>query len=193
MNRSGNGPVLFSCGAFYERKGFPLLIEAFARIASKHPGARLRIAGSGEQRVQVEAAIAQHSLGDRVDLLGFVPHETVIEEMCRADAFILIGWDEPFATVFTEALSAGKPVICANDGGINDVLQNEVHGLTVPPKNVAAASDAIDRILADTGLRTRLGANAADLFSTSLTWDHNAARMAEIFHEAARKQNDAGQ
>jgi glycosyltransferase involved in cell wall biosynthesis len=180
--------VLFSCGTFYERKGFPLLIEAFARISLKHPTALLRIAGDGDQRPQIEEAIRRFSLQDRVQLLGLQPHKTVLQEMCWCDAFVLLGWDEPFATVFSEAMAAGKPLVCCDDGGINDVARDEVHGLTVPPKDATAAAHALDRILANGALRQRLGRNARTLFETSLRWDHNAAKMVDIFRSAASRQ-----
>lgn len=179
--------VLFACGTFYERKGFPLLVEAFAGVAAQFPEAVLRIAGDGEQRPQIEARIRECGLEGRVELLGFMPHAAVIQEMCWCDAFVLIGWDEPFATVFTEALSAGKPVVCCEDGGITDVLKNEVHGLTVPPRDVPAAAEALRRLLADGGLRRRLGAAGAELFESSLHWDHNAARMEQLFRGACEK------
>jgi glycosyltransferase involved in cell wall biosynthesis len=177
--------ILFSCGAFYERKGFPVLIEAFSRIAAKFPNLILRIAGDGFERPGVENQIRRLSLESRVELLGFQPHDVVLQEMCWCDAFVLLGWDEPFATVFSEAMSAGKPVVCCNDGGINDVLRSEVHGLTVPPKDIEAAVDALERIASDTGLRRRMGAAAKELFESSLRWDHNARQMTDLFREAA--------
>lgn len=182
--------VLFACGAFYERKGFPLLIEAFAQVSGQFPDAVLRIAGDGEQRAEVEERVRRFHLEDRVQLLGFRPHAEVLQEMCWCDAFTLIGWDEPFATVFSEALSAGKPVVCCNDGGITDVLRNEVHGLTIPPRNVAAATEALARLLADRGLRERLGRAGAALFESSLQWDHNAARMEGLFREAIQRRRE---
>jgi glycosyltransferase involved in cell wall biosynthesis len=100
--------------------------------------------------------------------------------------FALIGWDEPFATVFSEALSAGKPVICCNDGGITDVLKDEVHGLTVPPRDLEAAAGALGRLLSDPALRERMGKAGAELFEKSLRWDHNAANMERIFRAAVR-------
>ena len=49
--------IIFSAGMFYQRKGIPLLVEAFARIASRHPTAVLRIAGDGVERPQIESAV----------------------------------------------------------------------------------------------------------------------------------------
>ncbi len=178
--------VIFSCGAFYERKGFPLLVEAFAKVAQRHPGAILRIAGDGVQRPAVEAAIGRHRLDGQVQLLGFQTHRAVLQEMVWADVFALVGWDEPFATVFSEAMSAGTPIVCASDGGITDVLQHGVHGLTVRPKDVGDAAAGLGRLLEERGLRETLGRNAKDLFRTRLGWHHNADAMCRLFEGALR-------
>ena len=177
--------VIFSCGTFYKRKAIPSLIEAFAEIARSHPEAILRIAGDGEERALVEETIRRHGLHGHVSLLGFRPHAEVMQEMVWSDIFALIGWDEPFATVYVEAMAAGKPIICCSDGGITDVLKDGIHGLTVPPHDTSAAAAALDRLCGDPALRNVMGRAAFELFSSSLTWDSHARRMIEIFHAAA--------
>jgi glycosyltransferase involved in cell wall biosynthesis len=177
--------VIFSAGMFYQRKGFPLLIDAFSRIAVRHPAAILRIAGDGPDRALVEEAVRKADLGDRVQLLGKLSHDAVLQEMVWSDLFALIGWDEPFATVFIEAMSAGKPLLCANDGGINDVVIDGVHGRTVPPKDAQAAAAALDRLLSDDAGRPVMGAAAAKLVDDKLTWNANANAMLALFQEAA--------
>jgi glycosyltransferase involved in cell wall biosynthesis len=179
--------VVFSCGMFYERKGFPLLIEAFGRIAQRYPDAVLRLAGDGAERAKVEQAIARHQLQGRVQLLGLLPHRQVLQQMVWSDLFALIGWDEPFATVFSEACSAGKPILTASDGGINDVLESGVHGLAVPPRDIAAAAEALDLLLRNPDQRLRMGAAARQLYEQKLNWDRNAREMAGLFAEAVER------
>jgi glycosyltransferase involved in cell wall biosynthesis len=179
--------IVFSCGTFYHRKGFPLLVDAFARIAGKYPKAQLRIAGDGDERMEVERRIRAHGLESRVTLLGSQPHARVLQEMVWADIFALIGWDEPFATVYLEALAAGRPVVCCSDGGITDVVKDGQHGFTVCPRDLDSAAEAIDRLLGGEEMRTRFGAAAVELFEGSLTWDRHAGRMIDIFSEAWQK------
>jgi glycosyltransferase involved in cell wall biosynthesis len=59
--------ILFSCGTFYERKGFPLLIEAFAQVAANFPDAVLRIAGDGGQGCGFHTG---HEASSRADSLA---------------------------------------------------------------------------------------------------------------------------
>lgn len=176
--------VLFSCGMFAPRKGFELLVEAFARVAGEHPSAVLRIAGDGERRPQIEAAIARSGVGDRVQLLGRLPHAQVIQEMAWSDAFALIGWDEPFATVFIEAMGCGRPIVTASDGGINDVVEHEREALVVRPHDADDAARAMSRLLEDAELRRRMGQAARQLVEHKLTWDANARRMHELFSQS---------
>ncbi len=177
--------VVYAASNFYPRKGFPLLVEAFARVADRHPTAVLRIAGDGLEASAVDAAIARAALGDRIQRLGLQPHDAVQQELVWADVFANVGWDEPFATVVTEALAAGTPVVWAADAGNNDVLEDGVHGRVVEPRDVASAAAALDGLLADGALRERMGAAARELFARRLTWDANAARLLEVLRAAA--------
>jgi glycosyltransferase involved in cell wall biosynthesis len=177
--------VVFSAGAFYTRKGFPLLIDAFARVAKDYPDAILRIAGDGEEREKVEQAVRQSGVADRIQLLGFQSHDQVLQELVWCDVFALVGWDEPFATVFLEAAAAGRPVVWAKDGGINDVLIDQQHGLSVEPRDVDSAAAALRTLLSDAGRRAEMGRSILSLHREKLTWDANAAAMIRLF-EAAR-------
>lgn len=177
--------ILFCACAFYERKGIPLLVQAFARVADAFPNAILRIAGDGETRPAIEAAIQETGLSSRVQLLGRLPHDEVVQEMIWADLFVLPGWDEPFATAFTEALSAGCPIVYASDGGITDVLVNGVHGIAVEPRSEPSLIDALQALLTDEKLRNRMSDAALRLFREKLLWDRNAADMKSLFASAA--------
>ncbi|HEY9698680.1 MAG TPA: glycosyltransferase [Trichocoleus sp.] len=118
-------------------------------------------------------------------MIGKRPHAEVLQEMVWADCFALIGWDEPFATVYLKAMAAGKPVICCQDGGITDVLQDGVHGYTVPPKDIDAAAAAIDRMLSHDQQRIEMGCNAQRLVMEQLTWDVRMAELLQLFETAA--------
>lgn len=186
--------VVATAAVFYERKGIPLLVRAFARVAPKYPGAVLRIAGGGgTDGPNVEAAIRETGMQGRVQLLGLVPPERVKQELVWCDVFASIGWDEPFATVCIEAASAGKPILWASDGGIGEVLRDGVDGIAVAPKSVDAAAAALDRLMGDAAMRERMGRSSKELFDRTLTWDANAASVVGLFREAmARREGSAG-
>jgi glycosyltransferase involved in cell wall biosynthesis len=186
--RLKNKKVILACALFAERKGIPVLIEAFHRIASAHPDTILLIIGGGPDEEKIRHTIARLNLGDRVQMPGKKPHQEVLQEMVWADCFALVGWDEPFATVYLEAMAAGMPIICCNDGGINDVIQDGVHGYAVPPKNVAATAAALDQLLKDDTKRIEMGIQAQRLIHQKLTWDARAKELVNLFEMAVSNQ-----
>ncbi len=181
--------IVASVGILYERKAFPLLVRAFARIADRHPNSVLRIVGDGRDRPNIEKAIQGAGMASRITLCGLQPRDQVRQELAWCDVFALVGWDEPWGVVYNEAMAAGKPIVCANDGGINDVLINGQNALTVPPHDEAATAAALDQLLSDANLRTRLGSAAHALFISRLTWDANAKEMIKIFTEGVASAN----
>ena len=184
--------IVLCAGMFYTRKGIPLLIEAFAKVAGRHPDAILRIVGdatkdalSERERAAIHRAIAASGVKDRIELRGLIPRQELFQEMVWSDVFALVGWNEPLATVFIEAMAAGKPVITASDGGINDLVRDGVHGRAVPPHSVDAVAAALDALLGDADARKRMGAAALNLYESRLTPQANAAQLLTIF-DAAR-------
>jgi glycosyltransferase involved in cell wall biosynthesis len=187
------GLAVFCASTFTARKQIPLLIEAFAQVAVAHPGARLRIAGDGPERPQVEERIARHGLQERVELLGFVDPDRVLAEMHQADVFALLSRDEPFATVYCEAMAARLPIVCTADGGITDAVRDGVHGRVVGPNDSTAAAEAINGLLADPAARRQMGEAGRQLVGSELTWDANARRAGDLFAQiVARRRTREG-
>jgi glycosyltransferase involved in cell wall biosynthesis len=177
--------VVFSAAFFYRRKGIPLLVEAFASVAEKHPAAVLRIAGDGEDRPAIEAAIKRHAMASRVLLLGALPHARVLQEMAWADAFALLGWNEPFGCVFAEAAASAKAIVVASDSGFAETMVDGVHGLTVAPGDVTSAAHQLDRVLGDAQLRLQLGRNARALWESQLSWRRAASEASALLRSVA--------
>ena len=198
--------LILSCGMFYERKNFTGLIQAFNIVAEKYSNVILRILGDGPDRIKVEQARFASPFKDRIEMLGKVGHEEVLQQMQESDIFALIGWREPFATVFLEAMAAGLPVIACNDGGIAEVIQSadvdaptldprsstldaaKPNGLLVPPRDIPAAARALEFLILNPEARKQVGAAAQKKIETDLTWDAVARKYLELFEEAGRSR-----
>lgn len=182
------GRLVVNCvSIWYDRKGIPKLIEAFARIAGDFPNAVLRLVGDGPDRPAVMAAIKASPAKQQIHVLGSQPHERALQEMCWSDIFALIGREEPYGVAFTEAMMAGLPLIWPSDCGHNDVLSDGVHGIKVPPWDVYATAAALRKMLGEAELRQRIGRDNRTYAIKHLTWDANADKMLEIFQVPAQK------
>ena len=140
--RAGDPFVFLSAARMSPEKGFGLLIEAFAEAFGGDPGTRLRLAGDGPIRSELERRCVQAGIAGQVDFPGDLPSYGVRDAMVAADAFVLASDVESFGVVVIEALASGRPVVVTRSGG-PDHLVNAKNGLLIPTRNPLALRDAL--------------------------------------------------
>lgn len=150
---------LVAVGRLTEQKGFDLLIAAFARIAGRFPDWNLLIFGEGPARPQLEAAVREYGLEERVHLPGSTARHG--EWISAASMFVLSSRYEGFANVVGEAMQAGLAVVATDcDFGPSDVIEHGISGILVPPEDPAALAAALHDIMSSEERRRQLGARA---------------------------------
>jgi glycosyltransferase involved in cell wall biosynthesis len=136
-----------SIGRLVEKKGFDDCIRAFD--AARIPGASLTIIGEGDERSRLESLVRALRCGDRVHLVGALPHDQVIAHLYQADAFILCsrtarsGDTEGIPTVLMEAQLAGLPTITTRHTGIPEAIPPGNRWLLADEGDVPALSTRI--------------------------------------------------
>lgn len=178
------GKLIVCCVAgFYPVKNLPALIRGFAQVAASHPNAVIRMCGDGEQRGEIERAIRECGLEQRVTLLGVVGHERAMQEMATADVFALVSTSDTYPTVCLEAASVGCPQIWPFDCSIGDSLIDGTHGYTIDPHSDESIGRGLGRLLGDADARARMRQACLRLFEEELSWDVAASRMVRIYRE----------
>ena len=161
------GSYVLSVGRLESIKRVDLLIRA---LSSVDPAIRLVVAGEGTQREYFERVAEEHDLASRVEFLGAVDDETLLELYAGALVVGFVPYDEDYGLVTLEGFLARKPVVTAADsGGTLEFVEDGVTGLVVEPEPEAIA-DAISRLAADTGLARTLG-EAGEARARNITWD----------------------
>jgi GalNAc-alpha-(1->4)-GalNAc-alpha-(1->3)-diNAcBac-PP-undecaprenol alpha-1,4-N-acetyl-D-galactosaminyltransferase len=153
---------LIAAGRLIQLKGFDLLIEAFGAIAPRHPDWGLTILGEGNMRRQLECQITEAGLTGRVQLPGRMsnPHAW----FAAADLFVLSSRYEGLPCALCEAMACGTPAVSFDcESGPADVIRDGIDGLLVPPRDVKALSETLDRLMTDDSERERLGSRAAEI------------------------------
>jgi GalNAc-alpha-(1->4)-GalNAc-alpha-(1->3)-diNAcBac-PP-undecaprenol alpha-1,4-N-acetyl-D-galactosaminyltransferase len=152
-------PFIVAMGRLAEQKGFDLLIEAFARLRNKFPQWSLVILGEGATRGELEKLIARHGLQGAIYLPGVVKHPHSILQ--HAELFVLPSRYEGFPNALCEAMACGLPVVAADCRcGPREIIRDELDGLLVPVGDTYALVKAMERLMLDPALRSRLGAVA---------------------------------
>ncbi|HSA51281.1 MAG TPA: glycosyltransferase family 4 protein [Yinghuangia sp.] len=149
-------PTLGFIGRIDEpRKGLPVLMEAFPRIAEAFPGARLMVAGRGDAEEAVEDL--PDSLRDQVTFLGMVSDEEKARLLRSVDLYLAPNTGgESFGIILVEAMSAGAPVLASDLDAFRQVLDGGRAGELFPVEDAGALADAATALLRDPDRRARL-------------------------------------
>jgi glycosyltransferase involved in cell wall biosynthesis len=161
------GDYILSVGRLESVKRVDLLVSAMARVDRP---IRMIVAGDGTQRASVERAAADAGVADRVDFLGTVDDDRLVDLYRGALAVAYPPYDEDFGYVTLEAFLSRKPVITATDsGGPNEFVVDGVNGFVRAPAPEAFA-DAINDLARDRRRAASLGEAGYDRART-VTWD----------------------
>ena len=174
--------VILALGRLDPSKGFDLLLDAFARIAPRHPTWDLAIVGEGPQR---DALLDQaHALGidERAHFPGHVGN--VQDWYERADLFVLSSRFEGFPNALLEAMACGCPAVSFDcDTGPRELIDDGVNGTLVPPgEGAAGLAAAIDRLIGDPQRRHAFGL-CADQIRQRLALSRVARQWEQLFEE----------
>ena len=165
--------TVVAMGRLCPQKGFDLLLEAFSRIAKKHPEWSLKIMGSGPLRNELEAQAKSLGLQTRVNFTGAVADPFTVLQ--GADMFVLSSRFEGFPNALTEAMARELPVISFDcPTGPAEIIRDGVDGILVPAENVAGLAAAMDNLMSDAAVRATLASRAPEVvtrFSLEKTLD----------------------
>jgi glycosyltransferase involved in cell wall biosynthesis len=182
--------LILGVGRFVEKKGFPHLVEALARLRDSGRDLRCELAGGGPEHPQIVAAVRRAGLEDVVSFAGSQPQEALPASYRRAAVFAMPaieardGNRDALPTVLLEAMACGTPVVSSRLAGIPEIIDDGVDGFLVEPGNVSALAAAIARVLDDALLGARLGAAAREKVQRTFDVDTNAQALAGLFAQS---------
>jgi glycosyltransferase involved in cell wall biosynthesis len=161
------------------QKGFEYLLEAFAGITNSHPDARLVIVGEGPDEPAIASIVDRLNLRSKIVFAGQRGDMANVYAAC--DIFVLPSLNEGLPMTVLEAMAAARPVIASNVGAIPTVVRNGETGLLVEPRDVAGLKAALDLLLGDPALSSRLASNGHDWVRRNFTSDGMAANYQRMY------------
>jgi phosphatidyl-myo-inositol dimannoside synthase len=144
-------PHVLYAGRLSREKGVLELVEAA-------DGIPLVVVGDGPLRDVVP------------DALGFVPHDALERLYASAAVVACPSYREGFGVVCAEAMAHARPVVASAVGGLLDLVVDGETGILVPPGDVPALRDALQRLLTDEELRRRMGEAGRQRVAERFSW-----------------------
>jgi len=180
----------------HAKKGMTYLVEAIKLLRDRGVPFVMQVAGEYDDHdpqglayfEQLKQYIADNSLQSSFQFLGRQSAPQVRQHLSDADIFVAPfvelanGDKDGIPTALLEAMAAGCAIVATDAGSITEVFNNGVEGLMVPQCNAVALADAIELMVADDALRTRLAKATVE----RVRREFDVSTCEAIFHERVR-------
>jgi len=170
-------PLVAAVGRLVPVKRFEMLIDALVELKRWHPTLEAEIAGDGYKRDELEAQIHAARAEAWIRLPGHISDEAVVDLYRRAWVLASASAREGWGMSITEAAACGTPAVATRIAGHLDAVDDGHTGLLVGGRDELVG--ALDRMLRDPDLRSRLGAEAVER-AANLTWEVSALAVLEV-------------
>jgi starch synthase len=179
-------PQILFFGRIWPYKGLEYLIKAEPAITAALPGAKIVIAGEGEDFARYRQMMTnpEHY---RV-LNSYISDETRAELFAQASVVVLPYIDASQSGVIPIAYSFGKPVVATTVGGLPAMVDDGVTGYLVPPCDERALAEAVIRVLQEPGQAERMGEKGRRKINTECAADVLGQQLLAVYAKAIEKK-----
>src|SRR5215467_9152642 len=184
-----HAPVVGNVGALVPHKGQRHLIEAAHLVVQQLPDVRFVILGEGELREHLERVIREHHLEKHVLLPGF--RVDVLGCIKGFDLFVMSSVTEGLGTSLLDAMACSKAVVASKAGGIPEVVDDNVTGILVEPRDHRGLAGAIVQLISDEPGRRRMAAAGFERVSARFTVERMVAETAKVYARVAGRPHAA--
>jgi len=167
--------------ALRPEKDLPTLIDAFARVLPRYPGARLAIVGSGSERQPLEARARELGVAEATWLEPSTPE--VVPWFSAIDVFVLPSRSEALSNSLMEAMACGCCAVASAVGGNCELVEHGETGLLFQPGSAGELAGHLEMLMRDESIRRRLAAAGRERMVREFSLAASARRMAEIYGE----------
>ena len=179
--RDGTLNILF-VGRLEERKGLTHLLQAYHRLRKRKVDARLLVVGAGPKLREYKRFVGLRGIRD-VEFLGRVNDDEKVRYFASADIYCAPNTgQESFGIVLLEAMAAGVPIVASDIHGFKRVVERNVQGLLVEPRNPRALAAALYALARDPDLRHDMG-EAGRARAPEFTWDRVTERIVDFYYQ----------
>ncbi|HET7319411.1 MAG TPA: glycosyltransferase, partial [Nitrospirota bacterium] len=148
-------------GGFTREKNVACLLRAFAALSRREIPARLFLVGDGAEKESLKSLARELDLADTVHFLGYQDNPYAF--LKEFDVLVVPSYYETFSYVILEAIACGVPVISSKWPSCEYLYRDGENCLLFPVNDHNALSQAIERMINDKQLRTRLVKNGQAL------------------------------
>lgn len=175
-------PYFLYAGAVQIQKGIFTLLESLVQLKEKGIFPNIVVAGDGPEFDRAKSVAEEKA--PQVRFLGRVDRKQMPRLMADADLFVLPSENEPFATVYLEAMASGTPCVGTDTGGTPEIISDRQTGFLIPVRGVNALSDVMEEVWDPAGgnaLCQQMGVEARQRTEAHFDWSILAPRLLDAY------------
>ena len=181
-------PYILGIGRVVPQKGFDILLDAYARLVYRLPGAPdLIIAGDGPERERLGVQSEALGLSERVHLIGRADRPQAVRLFHGCEFFVLPSRQEPQGIVSLEAMACAKPIVAARVGGVPEIVSDGETGLLFRGGDAVALAHTLETMLAEPDRAAEMGRAGRARAEAHFTWPRIADQYFEIYDQVSAK------
>jgi phosphatidylinositol alpha-1,6-mannosyltransferase len=164
-------------------KGHAQVIESWPRVVAICPGARLVMAGDGDDVGRLRRLAERCGVAASVQFTGFIRRSELRDLYGRASVFAMPSRGEGFGIVYLEAMAHGLPCVGSTHDAAGDIIQDGVTGFLVRQDDPDTIADRLTRLLSDAGLRDRMGRAGRERQRSEFSYERFQERLVALVED----------
>lgn len=180
-------PKIFWMRTFFRTYNPEMAVRVLARVKKKYPQAYMTMAGEDQGLVAIiRQMISKEGLDDSIKVLGFLNDKEKMDQARAHDIYINTNRIDNLPISVLEMCAMGLPIVSTSVGGIPYLLTDKENSLLVPPDDDFAMAQAIEALIRDPKLASRLSAEGRNL-AIQYSWDKVCNQWNQLFAEIMDK------
>lgn len=178
--------ILFA-GRLFWTKGSLMLLNAFEKLCKNHDNVHLTIYGKGPLKSVLEKYVECSNLKSKVSLPGFIPHKKMLSEIKKCDIVAFPSIAEAQPMFILESMACKKPVVAFDLPFAREVIDDMNTGVLAKPQDLDDLAKKLGLLVADVGLRKKIGQSAYDYVKRLHNWDIQIEKYLKVYQAAMKR------
>jgi len=172
-------------GRFSKEKGTMNFVKAISKILEERDTVRFLIGGNGQLQDEIETHLEENNLKDKVKLVGWIPHEKLVEYLNNLKLIVLPSYTEGLPNILLEAMACGTPVLATSVGAIPDIIKDEETGFIMKNNSPNCVAENTIRALNHRKV-DEIARNAKKMVETNFTYKVTVGIYRDILEDLKR-------
>ena len=169
-------------GRLEEGKGVMNFVKAIPLISKKQDNLKFFLGGDGPLKDRIEEELKNNNLYLKVEMIGWIPHDKVVDYLNELKLFILPSYSEGLPTTVLEAMACGTPVLATPVGGVPDVIKDGETGFILGNNSSECIAENVIRALEHPNL-DEIAENARKQIEKEFTYESAVKRYEKILEQ----------